>query len=114
MSVPVSPPAAATAVPVASTTAAAMQILSVDSPSVVHAGQHVSWAVRTTSDIVTVTAHIAAYTIPLQRTAPGRFALGFDVPSNVPAIFHGTYSLDVVGQSGSGATAKRTVSMSFQ
>lgn len=99
----------------ASNAAVATQILSVNTaPSVVHAGESVNWDVRTTPDIVAVTAHVSAYNIPLHRTAPGRFALNFTVPSNVPAIFHGTYNLDVTGQTTAGATTKRTVSMTFQ
>lgn len=109
------PASAALATAPAASAAPAAQILSVNtSPSVVHAGENVSWDVRTTTDIVAVTAHVSAYTIPLQRTAPGRFALNFTVPSNVPAFFHGTYNLDVTGESSGGATAKRTVSMTFQ
>jgi hypothetical protein len=109
------PASAAPATAPAASAAPAAQILSVNtSPSVVHAGENVSWDVRTTTDIVAVTAHVSAYTIPLQRTAPGRFALNFTVPSNVPAFFHGTYNLDVTGESSGGATAKRTVSMTFQ
>jgi len=112
---PATPASAAPATAPAASAAPAAQILSVNtSPSVVHAGENVSWDVRTTTDIVAVTAHVSAYTIPLQRTAPGRFALNFTVPSNVPAFFHGTYNLDVTGESSGGATAKRTVSMTFQ
>ncbi len=96
-------------------TADATQILSVrTSPSVVHAGESITWDVRTTADIVAVTAHVSAYTIPLKRTRPGHFGLSFTVPSNVPAFFHGTYNLDVTGETTRGATAKRTVSMTFQ
>ncbi|GAC1542619.1 MAG: hypothetical protein NVS3B16_07800 [Vulcanimicrobiaceae bacterium] len=80
----------------------------------VHAGENVTWDVRTTRDIVSVSAHVSAYTIPLQRTGSGRFALSFTVPANVPAFFHGTYNLDVTGETSAGSTAKRTVSMTFQ
>ncbi len=84
------------------------------SPSVVHAGDNVVWNVRTTPDIVTVTAHVSAYTLPLQKLGPGRFALNFTVPANVPAVFHGTYALEVTATAGGGATAKSAVSMTFR
>lgn len=101
-----SPPPAASGEP---------RIVSVDtSPDVVHAGDNVSWSVRTSADIVSVSAHVATYTIPLRRASAGRFVLNFVVPANVPAFFHGTYALDVIGATSAGATAKRTVSMTFR
>ncbi|GAC1310213.1 MAG: hypothetical protein NVSMB21_17760 [Vulcanimicrobiaceae bacterium] len=91
------------------------QILSVrTAPDVVHAGESVRWDVRTSPDIVSVTAHVSAYTIPLQRTGPGRFGLNFAIPASVPAFFHGTYNLEVVGATSAGGTAKRNVSMTFR
>ena len=69
---------------------------------------------RTSTDIVSVSAHVATYVIPLRRASAGRFVLNFVVPSNVPSFFHGTYALDVIGATSGGATAKRTVSMTFR
>lgn len=83
-------------------------------PSVVHSGQYVSWIVRTSHDVVTVSAHVSVYTLPLRREGAGRFFLGFTIPSNVPPIFHGTYSLQLTARTQSGATAVRTVPMIFQ
>ncbi len=83
-------------------------------PAVIHAGETVAWDVRTTPDIVSVAANVTAYHLPLQRMEPGHFVLNFTVPSNVPAIFHGTYSLDVRGETASGASADRRVSLVFE
>ncbi|GAC1441849.1 MAG: hypothetical protein NVSMB59_02960 [Vulcanimicrobiaceae bacterium] len=91
------------------------QIISVvASPAVVHAGQTVSWDVRTTPDIVSVAASVSAYHLPLQRSGPGHFVLNFAIPPNVPWFFHGNYTLDVHGQTAGGAGADRQVSLSFR
>lgn len=116
MSSPAAPvPPVATATPVARATPAGPRILSVaTSPDVVHAGEHAVWDVRTSPDVVSVTATVSVYTLTLVRRAAGRFALDFAVPSNVPGFFHGTYNLQIVARTESGATAARTVSLIFQ
>ncbi|MBD5634825.1 MAG: hypothetical protein IAI49_10135 [Candidatus Eremiobacteraeota bacterium] len=83
-------------------------------PSVVHAGEAVAFVARTTDDIVTVTASVASYTLPFTRNSPGRFALAFTIPPNVPGIFHGTYALNVVARSQQGTSVSRSISIDFQ
>jgi len=73
-----------------------------------------TWSVRTTADVVSVTAHVSAYTLPLHREKSGLFTLSFTVPSNVPGFFHGNYSLDIVAQDSAGTTATRTLPLVFQ
>ena len=91
------------------------QILSVSAkPAVVHAGGTVAWLVLTTDDVTSVVAHVAAYSLPLQRVGPGRFALNFSIPPNVPGFFHGRYDLTVHAQNASGASAERLVSLTFE
>jgi hypothetical protein len=80
----------------------------------VHDGQRVVWDVRTSPDVVSVTANVSAYSLPLVRQEAGHFALYFAIPANVPGVFHGTYNLSVVARTSSGATAARTVSVTFQ
>lgn len=116
---PTLPPAPALSVAplavAASSAPAGPRILSVaTSPSIVHSGDAVTWNVRTSADVVSVTAHVSAYTLPLQPQGPGRFFLGFTIPSTVPAVFHGTYSLELTARTQSGATSKRDVPMVFQ
>jgi|GEM_PF-1984451 len=105
-------PAASAAAPSASRTPKIYSV--VVQPSVVHTGDAVSWIVRTSHDVVSVSAHVSAYTLPLRQQGAGRFFLGFTIPSNVPPIFHGTYSLELTARTQSGATAVRTVPMIFQ
>jgi hypothetical protein len=107
--------AAVTVEPAPRATAAGPQILSVaTSPGIVHGGEHAIWDVRTSPDVVSVTATVDAYTLTLVRRSAGRFGLDFAVPDNVPGVFHGTYNLQIVARSGTGATAARTVSVIFQ
>ncbi len=83
-------------------------------PSVVHDGDTVRWDVRTTSDVVAVSAHVATYGFALQRSGPGHFTLGFQIPKGVPFFFHRTYNLDVVARDRAGATANTTIALEFQ
>ena len=95
--------------------AAAPAILSVSvSPSTVHEGDTVSWQARTTADVTSVEAHVRVATLPFQRQAPGNFTMGFTIPQSVPPIFHGSYSVDVVGHTAAGATVSRSVSIDFR
>ncbi len=72
------------------------------------------WTVRTSPDVVNVSAHALAYAFALQRRAPGSFGLAFTVPKGVPFFFHRSYQLDVIARSASGATATTTVNIPFQ
>ncbi len=106
---------ASPATPAPSPVASGPQIYSLSAtPAVVHAGEQVSFAARTTDDIASVTAFVSAYSLPFTRTSPGRFALAFAVPANVPGLFHGTYAMNVVARSAQGASVSRSISITFQ
>ena len=106
---------ASPATPAPSPVASGPQIYSLSAtPAVVHAGEEVSFAARTTDDIASVTAFVSAYSLPFTRTSPGRFALAFAVPPNVPGLFHGTYAMNVVARSAQGASVSRSISITFQ
>ncbi len=91
------------------------QILAVtQSSAVVHAGESVAFSAKTSPDVATVTAKVSAYTLPFVRTAPGRFALSFAIPPNVPGMFHGTYSMSIVASEKSGASVSRSIEITFQ
>ncbi len=95
--------------------AIAPRILSIaTSPAVVHDGDVVRWTVRTSPDVVGVSAHVLAYSFALQRRRAGSFALSFSIPRGVPFFFHRTYDLDVVARTAAGATATRTIGVIFR
>ena len=108
--------AASAAAPVApaATSAAEPRIYSITPPGVVHAGESVTWDVRTTPNVTSVRAHVSAYTFPLVQAGPGLFAVSFTVPANVPGIFHGTYSMNFQARTRDGATTERTVQVRFE
>ncbi len=83
-------------------------------PVVVHAGQSVSFAARTSPDVATVIASVSAYKLNFARIAPGRFSLAFAIPPNVPFFFHGTYQLNVTAQSLDGSSVSRPVTITFE
>ena len=83
-------------------------------PDVVHAGESIAFAVRTSPDVATVVAKVSSYSLPLVRTAPGRFSLAFTIPPNVPGFFHGTYSMDVIAAEKGGTSVSRSLAVTFQ
>jgi hypothetical protein len=117
---PAAPPAAATGLPTASAvpSAAPTQGTAILSASVAPAharpGDTVVWDVRTTPDVTTVEARVTMATIPLQRESPGHFTLSFKLPDSVPGLFHGNYSVDIVGKTSAGTTVHRTIPLSLK
>lgn len=71
------------------------------------------WDVRTTADIVRVTASTTMIVLPLQRFSPGHFGLTFSIPHGVPGFFHGTYNMDVSAVSAGGTTLHRGIALTF-
>jgi hypothetical protein len=107
----------ATAVPVTASAAAvvAPKILSVQtSPAVVHDGDTLLWNVRTTPDVVDVVAHVTVYAFRLAKHGAGAYVLTFTIPHGVPGFFHGTYTLDLVARSATGAETSTKVPVTFQ
>jgi len=82
-------------------------------PTTVHGGDTVRWDVRTSSNVVSVAAHVTLATLQLQRASPGHFTLAFVIPANTPGIFHGTYSVDIIAKASDGDTATKTISLTF-
>jgi len=83
-------------------------------PAVVHAGESVSFAARTSPDVATVIASVSAYKLNFARVAPGRFSLAFAIPPNVPFFFHGTYQLNVTARALDGSSVSRAVTITFE
>jgi hypothetical protein len=101
--------------PAVAPSASGPQILTLtQSSAVVHAGESIAFAATTSLDVATVTAKVSAYTLPFVRTAPGRFALSFAIPPNVPGLFHGTYSMSIVASEKDGASVSRSLEITFQ
>ena len=85
-----------------------------NSPAVVHTGDVVNWTVLTTPDVTAVSAHVSVYTIPLRRIESGHFAVTFAIPSNVPPIFHGRYSVTVTATTAAGRSASGSFVLDFR
>jgi hypothetical protein len=94
--------------------AAGPAIYAVSSPGVIHDGEAVTWSVATSRDVIAVSGHVSVYNFPFTSAGGGRFFVSFSVPADVPPLFHGTYSMNVIARSRSGATAERTVNVTFQ
>ncbi len=75
---------------------------------VVHAGDTVSGSVETSSNVASVEARIAGFSISVPKVAEGKFALAYTVPS-LPFFLHKTYTMEVIARNTAGAATSRTV-----
>lgn len=115
---PATPALRATASPVASPSpvpvallppSAAPRILRVDlSSTTVSGGDTVRGIVVTSSNVASVEARIASYSIGLSKVGVGRFALRYVVPS-LPFFVHATYDMQVIARNTAGERAERTI-----
>jgi hypothetical protein len=85
------------------------RIVAVDiSSQTVHGGDTISGFVVTTSNVASVEARIANFSIGVPRVSIGRFALNYVVPS-VPFFLHGTYPMTLVARNTAGQTVQRVI-----
>jgi hypothetical protein len=83
------------------------------SKQVVRAGETVSGIVVTTSNVASVEARIATFSISVPKIGVGRFALNYVVP-NVPFFLHGTYPMTLIARNTAGAAARTTIPITVQ
>jgi hypothetical protein len=67
-----------------------------------------SGEVLTSSNVASVEARIAGYSFGLAKVGVGRFAFSGTVPQ-VPAIFHRTYTLDIIARNSRGDATRQSV-----
>jgi len=79
----------------------------------VHGGDTISGTVETTSNVASVEARIATFSISVPKVGVGRFALNYVVPS-VPFFFHGTYPMTLVARNTAGDAVERVISITVQ
>ncbi len=76
----------------------------------VRPGDTVSGDVVTTSNVASVVARIATFSVAVPRVAPGRFALAYTVP-RLPFFVRGHFQLQVIARNAAGAAASRTIDL---
>jgi hypothetical protein len=79
----------------------------------VHAGDTVSGSVVTSSNVASVEARIANYSIGVPKVGVGRFSLRYVVP-NVPFFVHGTYQLEVIARNTAGTAVSTIIPITVQ
>jgi hypothetical protein len=79
----------------------------------VHGGDTISGVVETSSNVASVEARIAAFSISVPKVGVGRFALSYVVP-NVPFFFHGTYLMTLVARNTAGDAVERVINITVQ
>lgn len=90
------------------------QIVAVNvSSQTVHGGDTISGTVVTSSNVASVEAKIATFSIGVPKVATGRFALNYVVP-NVPFFFHGTYPMTVIARNTAGQSVERVIPITVQ
>lgn len=81
--------------------------------TLLHAGDTVSGVVVTSSNVASVVARLANFSVALPKVSEGHFALSYTVP-NVPFFLHGRYQLDVIARNTEGAAVRRSVSLQIR
>ena len=74
----------------------------------VYGGDTVSGSVRTSSNVASVEARIATYSIAVPKTGVGHFALSYVVPS-LPFFLHRTYDMTIIARNTRGDTTSQTI-----
>jgi len=80
---------------------------------IVHAGDTVSGIVETSSNVASVEARIATFSIGVPKVAVGRFELRYVVP-NVPFFLHGTYAMTLIARNTAGRQTRRVIPITVQ
>jgi hypothetical protein len=81
--------------------------------TVVQSGEVVSGTVQTSSNVASVEARIASYSISVPKIATGRFALSYTVPK-LPFFLKKTYDMVVIARNTAGAQAQRVVPITIR
>jgi hypothetical protein len=90
------------------------QIVAVNiSSQTVHGGDTISGTVVTSSNVASVEARIATFSIPVPKVSTGRFVLNYVVP-NVPFFFHGTYPMTVIARNTAGDAVQRVIQITVE
>ncbi len=105
--------AAETAVPTASPNAPPRIVAVHITNQTVRSGDTISGTVETTSNVASVEARIATFSISVPKVGVGRFALSYVVP-NVPFFLHGTYPMTLVARNTAGEAVERVVSITVE
>ena len=78
-----------------------------------HAGDTISGTVETSSNVASVEARIAKFTIGVPKVGVGRFALNYVVP-HVPFFFYGTYPMTLIARNAAGDVAQRVIQITVE
>jgi hypothetical protein len=74
----------------------------------VHSGETISGTVETSSNVASVEARIAVFSISVPKVGVGRFALRYRVPW-VPFFWYGTYPMTLVARNTAGDAVQRVI-----
>jgi hypothetical protein len=83
------------------------------SATTLHGGDTVSGVVETSSNVASVEARIATYSISVPKVGIGRFALNYVVP-NLPFFLRKSYDLVVIARNTRGDEIVRTIPIKIQ
>ncbi len=93
--------------------AAPPRIFNVDIASRVHSGQRVTGHVTTSSNVASVEVRIATYSVVMQKTGVGAFAIDYSI-ADIPFFLRGTYTMHVIARNTAGDRDERTIPLTIE
>ena len=92
---------------------AAPEILAVSLPETsFRGGEVISGTVTTTSNVASVEARIATFSVGVPKTGVGRFELSYQVP-RIPFFVRGAYTMRLIARNARGDRAERDIPISI-
>ena len=100
-------------IPIRAATAAPKIVSVTMSQSTMHPGQTISGMVVTSSNVASVEVRIVTYSIDMQKTGVGRFAMAYTVP-NIPVFLRGHYTMQVIARNSAGERDTRAIPITIR
>jgi hypothetical protein len=73
----------------------------------------VTGRVTTSSNVASVEVRIATYSVVMQKTGVGAFAIDYSI-ANVPFFLRGTYTMHVIARNTAGDRDERTIPLTIE
>lgn len=80
----------------------------IEAPRIVHAGEHVTGSVTTSSNVASVELRLAGYSMTMRKIGVGAFATTYVIP-DIPVFLKRTYDLQVIARNVDGTQDTQSI-----